>query len=116
MEWGDTVFLTTSDVKVRVKWYDTNGVLHTLGTMPDFTFKFWIENRESTTLTATKSGETLTNCYINDEDGYLYVNIPKNTFAAGRLCVAFEPVFDDITFDDETFEPSAGKITIYRYI
>lgn len=116
MEWGDTVFLTTSDVKVRVKWYDTNGVLHTLGTMPDFTFKFWIENRESTKITATKAGETLTNCYINEEDGYLYINLPKNTFSAGRLCVSSEPVFTDTTFIDETFEPSAGKVTRYLYI
>lgn len=116
MEWGDTVFLTTSDVKVRVKWYDTNGVLHTLGTMPDFTFKFWIENRESTKITATKAGETLTNCYINEEDGYLYINLPKNTFSAGRLCVSSEPVFTDTTFIDNTFEPSAGKVTRYLYI
>ena len=115
-EWGKTTFLTTKDLKVRIPFRNTDGDLYTLATMPDFTLKFWIENRESTTLTATKSGETLTNCYINDEDGYLYVNIPKNTFSAGRLCVAFEPVFDDTTFTDETFETSAGKITIYRYI
>ena len=76
-EWGRTTFLTTKDVKIRIKWYDTSGVLHTLGTMPDFTFNFWIENRESTKLTATKVGEMLTNCYINEEDGYLYINIPK---------------------------------------
>ena len=109
-EWGRTTFLTTKDVKIRIKWYDTSGVLHTLGTMPDFTFNFWIENRESTKLTATKVGETLTNCYIDEEDGYLYVNIPKNTFSAGRLCVAFEPIITDETFSDDTFEPSAGKI------
>jgi hypothetical protein len=109
-EWGITTFLTTKDLKVRIPFRNTDGDLYTLATMPDFTLKFWIENRESTKLTATKVGEMLTNCYIDEEDGYLYVNIPKNTFSAGRLCVAFEPIITDETFDDGTFEPSAGKI------
>ena len=109
-EWGRTTFLTTKDLKVRIPFRNTDGDLYTLATMPDFTLKFWVENRESTKLTATKVGETLTNCYIDEEDGYLYVNIPKNTFSAGRLCVAFEPTITDGTFLDGTFEPSAGKI------
>ena len=109
-EWGRTTFLTTKDLKVRIPFRNTDGDLYTLATMPDFTLKFWVENRESTKLTATKVGELLTNCYIDEEDGYLYVNIPKNTFSAGRLCVAFEPTITDGTFLDGTFEPSAGKI------
>ena len=109
-EWGRTTILTTKDLKVRIPFRNTDGDLYTLATMPDFTLKFWIENRESTKLTATKVGEMLTNCYIDEEDGYLYVNIPKTTFSAGRLCVAFEPTITDGTFIDGTFEPSAGKI------
>ena len=115
-EWGRLNYLTTSDVKIRFKWHGSDGKTHTIDTMPDFTFKFYIENRKTTALTASKSGSELTNCYINEEDGYLYVNIPKNTFAAGNLCFASEPVFGDLTFDDETFEPSLGFVTKIKYI
>jgi hypothetical protein len=114
-EWGIKKFLTTADVKLQLAMFDQNGDPYTVGNRPDFVVKLWVLNRRTTVFTASKAGETYSGCYLG-EDNQIYVNIPKNTFTPGRLCIAFEPTIVDGTFNDGTYEPSVGSITDYEYI
>ncbi len=114
-EWGTKRFLTTADVKLQLAMFDQNGNPYTVENRPDFVVKLWILNRRGTIFTTSKVGTIYTGCYVGEDD-QVYVNIPKNTFAPGRLCIAFEPTVVDDSFSDGTYEPSVGTITEYEYI
>jgi len=107
-EWGVINLKKEKDNKIVVN-LDESGATIPVADMPDFTLKFYIENRETSAITATKVGEVLTGCY--ESGGFILVNIPADTFAAGRMVVAQEPSNTDATFTDGTFDPSKGTVT-----
>ena len=111
-EWGITKFRKDRDVKFRITQKD-NGAIVPIVDMPDFTLKFYIENRETQVVTATKAGGALTGCY--EDGGYIFVNIPADTFAEGKMVIERCPEIADASFSDNEYNPSRGVVTNYYF-
>ena len=94
------------DIKLYCKQYNSSTKEQlNKSNLYDFSYKFYIESNETTSIIVSYiKGET-TNCTINT-DGDISMNIPKDTFkVGGNLMMEYQPIFLDSGFEDKDFAP-----------
>ena len=98
------VFAKEYDMELSFTLKTNSGVVFTAATMPEFEADFYIENRETETLTASFTDGVENNCNIT-EGGTITAYIPGGTFSeGGRLYLAIKTHATSTNFEDTTFD------------